>query len=87
MDEKRFAELERKRDREGLSDEEADELGRLMAEQLGKRYGNARERTQAERPANERDPEGSTENAPPGEMPDREVREAVEDDADEAGAA
>ena len=87
MDETRYAELERKRDQTGLTDQEADELGRMMAEQVGKPYGNARERSQSDRPANERDAEGSTENAPPGEMPDREVREAVEDDADEAGAA
>ena len=33
MDEQRFKELERKRFEEGLSDEEANELGRMMAEQ------------------------------------------------------
>jgi hypothetical protein len=37
----RFAELTEKRDREGLSPEEADELGRMMAERAGKPYANA----------------------------------------------
>lgn len=48
MDEQRFRELERKRDTEGLSDEEADELGRMMAEKEGRGYGNARERPHPE---------------------------------------
>ena len=39
----RYEELIAKRDREGLTDEEADELGRLMAERRGERYeGDAR---------------------------------------------
>ncbi len=37
----RFEELERKRDDVGLTDEETDELGRLMAERAGKPYENA----------------------------------------------
>jgi hypothetical protein len=41
MDDERFAELKRKRDSEGLTDDEADELGRLMAEREGKPYSNA----------------------------------------------
>lgn len=41
MDSQRFQELERKRDTEGLSDEEANELGRMMAEQRGQPYQNA----------------------------------------------
>jgi hypothetical protein len=41
MDDERFAELERKRDSEGLTDDEADELGRLMAEREGKPYSSA----------------------------------------------
>ncbi|CAN5162269.1 hypothetical protein BH20ACT24_BH20ACT24_00740 [soil metagenome] len=44
MDEQRFEQLERKRDSEGLSDEEADELGRMMAERAGKPYANAEDR-------------------------------------------
>jgi hypothetical protein len=37
----RFDELTEKRDREGLSREEADELGRMFAEREGKPYANA----------------------------------------------
>jgi hypothetical protein len=39
--EDRFRELTEKRDGPGLSNEEADELGRMMAEREGKPYGNA----------------------------------------------
>lgn len=41
MNQQRFQELARKRDGEGLSDEEADELGRLIAMREGKPYGKA----------------------------------------------
>lgn len=41
MDRGRLDELMGKRRREGLSDEEANELGRLMAEDAGVPYGNA----------------------------------------------
>ncbi len=37
----RYQELVKKRDGEGLTDEEADELGRLMAERQGEEYANA----------------------------------------------
>lgn len=37
----RYDELMAKRDREGLSDDEAKELGRLMAERQGREYANA----------------------------------------------
>jgi hypothetical protein len=37
----RFEDLIAKRDSEGLTDNEADELGRLIAEQEGKPYSNA----------------------------------------------
>jgi len=37
----RYQELVDKRDGPGLTDEEADELGRLMAERKGREYGNA----------------------------------------------
>jgi hypothetical protein len=42
VDEKRIEELTRKRLESGLSDDEADELGRLFAEQEGKPYSNAK---------------------------------------------
>jgi hypothetical protein len=41
MDEKRWQELIHKRDTEGLTDQEANELGKMMAEREGKPYGNA----------------------------------------------
>lgn len=41
MDEQRLRELERKRDTEGLSQAEANELGRMMAEREGRPYANA----------------------------------------------
>jgi hypothetical protein len=41
MDEQRFQTLVRKRDEAGLSDEEANELGRMFAEREGKPYRNA----------------------------------------------
>jgi hypothetical protein len=42
VDEKRIEELTEKRRKTGLSDEEADELGKLFAEKEGKPYSNAR---------------------------------------------
>lgn len=41
MNEQRWQELKRKRDTSGLTDKEANELGRMMAEREGKPYGNA----------------------------------------------
>jgi hypothetical protein len=43
MDDQRYQELVQKRDGEGLTEEEANELGRLMAEKEGRAedYGNA----------------------------------------------
>ena len=41
MDERLFRSLLKKRGRVGLSDAEADELGRLFAEREGKPYANA----------------------------------------------
>jgi hypothetical protein len=41
MDEERFRELDRKRHEEGLSHEEANELGRMLAERENKPYENA----------------------------------------------
>jgi hypothetical protein len=43
MDEKRWQELIQKRDTDGLTDQEANELGKMMAEREGKPYGNADE--------------------------------------------
>jgi hypothetical protein len=41
VDDQRLRELEHKRDTEGLTDDEADELGRMLAEQEGVPYANA----------------------------------------------
>jgi hypothetical protein len=41
MDERRWQELTRKRDTSGLTAQEADELGKMMAEREGKPYSNA----------------------------------------------
>jgi hypothetical protein len=46
MDERRFEELKEKRRVKGLTDDEADELGRMFAEEAGKPYSNARGRMQ-----------------------------------------
>jgi hypothetical protein len=42
VDEKRIEDLTAKRHDVGLTDEEADELGRLFAEREGKPYSNAK---------------------------------------------
>ena len=42
VDEKRIEELSAKRQDTGLSDDEADELGKLFAEREGKPYSNAK---------------------------------------------
>jgi hypothetical protein len=42
VDETRIAQLIEKRQKTGLSDEEADELGRAFAEKEGKPYSNAK---------------------------------------------
>jgi hypothetical protein len=47
MDEARFQELLRKRETQGLSDDEADELGRMFAEREGGTYSNASGRDDA----------------------------------------
>ncbi|MFN2590963.1 MAG: hypothetical protein ABR518_09360 [Actinomycetota bacterium] len=48
MDQSRFEELKKKRFEEGLSDEEANELGQLYAEQSGEQYANAEMRPDVE---------------------------------------
>jgi hypothetical protein len=47
MDEARYEELMRKRSTTGLSDAEANELGKLMAEKKGQAYGGAAARKEA----------------------------------------
>src|SRR5437899_1897500 len=79
MNEARMAELERKRFEGGLSEEEADELGRMLA---GKPYSNAHDRAHPDSlPASR--PSVDQRNAPPEEMPEKEMREAVQEDVGE----
>lgn len=55
MDEGRLEELERKKLDVGLTHEEANELGRLMAEKAGKPYSNAESRGHPDVPTKERE--------------------------------
>jgi hypothetical protein len=48
MDERRFEELERKKLERGLTQEEADELGRMYAEKMGEPYSSADEQAHPE---------------------------------------
>ncbi|MFL5737576.1 MAG: hypothetical protein ACJ76P_09585 [Actinomycetota bacterium] len=57
MDEARMQELQVKRKDTGLTDDEADELGRLYAEQAGKPYSNARHEPDPDTPHDPRLPE------------------------------
>jgi hypothetical protein len=71
MDESRFQELSRKRFEHGLTREEADELGRMMAEKEGKPYANADDRSHPESlPTDGPDPD-----APVSETEAKELRE------------
>ncbi len=47
MSEDRYQQLIEKRDGPGLSDDEADELGKLMAEKEGQPYGGGQARAEA----------------------------------------
>jgi hypothetical protein len=71
MNQQRFEELSTKRFRSGLTREEADELGRMMAEREGKPYGNADDRGDAE----ELPPEGRNPDQPYSETEAKEWRE------------
>ena len=68
MDQQRFKELERKRDEVGLSEEEANELGRMVAELEGQPYSNAE---------TERDGEAEQEGAEDTRYRDTEVAEGI----------
>ncbi|HEV8421358.1 MAG TPA: hypothetical protein VGR13_08395 [Actinomycetota bacterium] len=56
MDDKRFQELIRKRDSSGLTSDEANELGRMIAERDGAPYSNASEQGPPEGDADEERP-------------------------------
>ena len=55
MDTQRLEELEKKRFDVGLTHEEANELGRLLAERDGKQYSNAESRVHPDAPTKERE--------------------------------
>ncbi len=55
MDTRRLEELEKKKFEVGLTHEEANELGRLLAERDGKPYGNAESRIHPDAPTKERE--------------------------------
>jgi hypothetical protein len=64
MGEDRYHQLIEKRDGPGLSDEEADELGRLIAEKEGQPYGGADARSHEQELEDRADEEGRRERAP-----------------------
>ena len=64
MDDERFEELKRKRREEGLTDEEANELGRMFAEREGKPYAHAEQEVEEDLPEAWKDDEVPAE-APP----------------------
>jgi hypothetical protein len=82
MDERRFQELERKRDSEGLSDEEANELGKMIAERQGQAYGNAGDREEAEAETDREEPYSEAEVKELKQHPD--VQETSEEKEDRA---
>jgi hypothetical protein len=71
MNQQRFEELSAKRFRVGLTRDEADELGRMMAEQEGKPYANADDRGNPE----DLPTEGRRPEEPPSETQNKELRE------------
>jgi hypothetical protein len=73
VDQARFEELEKKKAEEGLSDEEAHELGRMYAEKEGEPYANA-----DMKPSEEETPEAWKEEAEGQEVKDQEERGQAE---------
>ncbi len=55
MDTQRLDELEKKKFEVGLTHDEANELGRLLAERAGKPYGNTESRIHPDTPTRERE--------------------------------
>ena len=80
MGDDRYQELVEKRDGPGLSDEEADELGRLIAEREGQPYGGADARPEAQEEEDAADAEGRRRRAPsPFEVREHERTEEIEE--------
>ena len=59
VDERRLDELKEKRQAKGLTDDEADELGRMFAEEAGKPYSNARHGLEPDAPDDPGSPLGT----------------------------
>ncbi len=66
MDDQRFQELVHKRDTSGLTDQEADELGKMLAEREGLPYGNA---------SRQNHPQGGQEEKPYSEAEVQELKQ------------
>jgi hypothetical protein len=80
MGEDRYQELIEKRDGPGLSDEEADELGRLIAEKEGQPYGGATTRPESQELEDRADEEGRRGKAPSSfEVREEERTEEIEE--------
>jgi hypothetical protein len=80
MSDERYHELIEKRDGPGLTDEEADELGRLEAEKAGEPYGGAEARQAAEDLEDAADQEGRRERAESSfDVRDSERTEEIEE--------
>jgi hypothetical protein len=77
VDDRRFQELVEKRDTSGLTNEEANELGRLIAEREGQHYSNASDQDHPERQAGEDQPYSEAEVQELKEHP--EVRDTPEE--------
>ena len=80
MGEDRYQQLVEKRDGPGLSDEEADELGRLIAEREGQPYGGADARPESQAQEDAADDEGRRRRAPSSfEVREQERTEEIEE--------
>ena len=80
MSQDRYRELIEKRDGPGLSDDEADELGQLEAEQEGRPYGGAEARAESEELEDESDQEDRRARAQsPYEIREEERTEELEE--------
>jgi hypothetical protein len=84
MDDRRFQELEKKRDSEGLSDEEANELGQMIAERQGQAYGNAADRDEPEAQPDGEQPYSEAEVKELKQHPDVQEASESEEQADKA---
>jgi len=80
MGEDRYQQLIEKRDGPGLSDEEADELGRLEAEKEGQPYSGTQARHESAEREDRADDEGRRERAPSSfEVREEERTEEIEE--------